>query len=286
MDRDQPQQDELARGGDTLRRARLARRLSLDDIAQATRIRKPLLAALERGELSAYRSSVYAVGHLRIYARLLEVDPEPYVKLLLPPREELPTPITSHVGPRRAFPAMRLGGPTLVLAAVVALAMYLFQQYATFNATGDPSAPRPSESSLLLATPIPTLTAMPMGPAPMPTPTATRLLERSIVVVAPTATVVPTLLPTATPPPTSTSVSGVKIDATMLGRVWLQVEADGRIAFSGILNAGDNRSWSASREIMLWAGDAANVSVIFNGKSLGRLGTPGQVLKVTWTATS
>jgi hypothetical protein len=72
----------------------------------------------------------------------------------------------------------------------------------------------------------------------------------------------------------------------MVGRVWVQVESDGQVIFSGILNSGDIRRWTASRQLMLWTGDAANVQVTYNGKSLGRLGSPGQVLKVTWTATS
>jgi cytoskeletal protein RodZ len=288
MDRDQEQSDELARAGDTLRRARLARRLSLNDVAQATRIRSPLLAALERGDLTPYRSIVYAVGHLRIYARFLGLNPDPYVNLLRPPSDQLLTPISTRPAPRRALPGPSLGAPAVVLAAVVVLALYLFQQYATFTGSSDVSSPGSTESPLLLWTPLPTSTAPPTQLPLLATKAATQSTVRPVVVIAPTSTPESTMVPTATPLSTATPIaaSGVKIVATMLGRVWLQVEADGRVSFSGILNAGDNRSWSASREIMLWAGDASNVSVIFNGKTIGRLGSPGQVLKVTWTATS
>ena len=51
------------------------------------------------------------------------------------------------------------------------------------------------------------------------------------------------------------------------------------------VNAGEKRTWTAADKLLLWSGNAGNVSVIFNGKSLGRLGAPGEVVKVTWVAT-
>ena len=90
---------------------------------------------------------------------------------------------------------------------------------------------------------------------------------------------------TSTSLPSPTIVRGVRIDVLTSGRVWLQVEADGTVSFSGIVNAGEKRTWTAADKLLLWSGNAGNVSVIFNGKSLGRLGAPGEVVKVTWVAT-
>jgi cytoskeleton protein RodZ len=283
MNDDLDRSAELARCGEGLRRARRARRQSLEDVSRATRIRQPFLDALERGDLKWYTSSVFAAGHLRIYARFLQVDPGAYLTLLQPPVAAVPPPRAIHPSFRTPRPGMRVGGTAVVLAAVLALSMYLFQQYVTFTSGRDVPAATSLDNALIISTPIPTAASLPTATTmlPMPAATPTPLPVASVLV----ATVQPTILPTFTPPPTATPISGVKIDATMLGRVWLQVESDGHVSFSGILNAGDNRSWSATKEIMLWAGDAANVSVTFNGKSIGRLGSPGQVLKVTWTAT-
>jgi hypothetical protein len=66
----------------------------------------------------------------------------------------------------------------------------------------------------------------------------------------------------------------------------MQVETDGNVVFSGTLNAGERRTWNATGKLFLWSGNAGNVDVTYNGKALGRLGAPGEVVKVTWTATS
>ncbi len=284
MNIDVDQAAEFARFGDSLHRARLARGLSLDDASRATRIRQFLLDALERGDLGIYPSSVFAAGHLRIYSRYLRIDPTPGVSILQPPTEMAPARLTPYRTSTAQRHGRRIGGTAVLAGVVVALSMYLLQQYAAFTSSQDVIVPRASDSRFLISTPIPTLTVA-SGVATRVS-VATPTPNPPLVLPVATPTAIPTQAPTATLQPTNTPASGVKIDATMLGRVWVQVETDGRVSFSGILNAGDNRSWTATREIMVWAGDAANVSVTFNGKSIGRLGSPGQVLKVTWSATS
>jgi len=91
---------------------------------------------------------------------------------------------------------------------------------------------------------------------------------------------------TATTAPTPAVARGVAINTKISDRVWLQVEADGQVIFSGILIPGDQRLWSASDHLMIWSGNAGAVDVTYNGKPLGKLGSPGEVVKVTWTATA
>jgi cytoskeletal protein RodZ len=275
----------LARLGASFRQARTSRHLSLDDASRSTRIRTGFLDAIERGDLGKYQSAVFATGHIRIYARFLQVDPAPYLAALQPKSEEIRSGPPSARRPIVRRRSGRVLAPAVAVLVVIGLSAYLFLQYAAF-VSGSESLPASSAASpLMLATPIPTVTAG--APATIPT------IEASVT-AAPThvtpavSTATPTFSPRATELPTAvpTQPSGVQVEATMAGRVWVQVESDGRVIFSGILNAGDSRRWSASHQLMLWTGDAANVQVTFNGKSLGRLGSPGQVLKVTWTATS
>ena len=63
--------------GEKLRQAREARKLSLEQVAQQTRIRLRFLAALEQGELDSLPSATQARGFLRTYAQFLKLDPEP-----------------------------------------------------------------------------------------------------------------------------------------------------------------------------------------------------------------
>ena len=68
--------------GETLRRRREQRGLSLNDVAVRTRVRKAYLQALEEEDLAMLPGSAYAVGFLRIYARYLDLDAAPMVAAL------------------------------------------------------------------------------------------------------------------------------------------------------------------------------------------------------------
>ena len=64
----------MERVGDRLRAARLAAGLSLEDIAEKTRIPLRHLEALERSEYAALPSFTYAAGFVRAFARALDQD--------------------------------------------------------------------------------------------------------------------------------------------------------------------------------------------------------------------
>ena len=65
--------------GQQLRQAREARRLSLEQAAQATRMKAHYLGALEAGDLAALPSQAQARGFLRAYAEYLGLDPVPLI---------------------------------------------------------------------------------------------------------------------------------------------------------------------------------------------------------------
>ncbi len=60
---------------------------------------------------------------------------------------------------------------------------------------------------------------------------------------------------------------------------WLQVKVDGKVVFQSVLAKGTAESWEAMEKIELWLGNAGAVQLELNGKLLGRIGRPGQVLK-------
>ncbi len=68
--------------GETLRRRREQKGLSLNDVAVRTRIRKTYLQALEDENLTMLPGSAYAVGFLKIYAKHLDLDAEPMIATL------------------------------------------------------------------------------------------------------------------------------------------------------------------------------------------------------------
>jgi transcriptional regulator with XRE-family HTH domain len=66
--------------GELLRRAREARGLALDAVADATRIARHHLEALERSDLDALPAGPFGKGYVRSYAKLLGIDPEPILQ--------------------------------------------------------------------------------------------------------------------------------------------------------------------------------------------------------------
>jgi len=65
--------------GRMLREARTARGLSLDDLADATKLRASILSAMEDDDFSHCGGLVYARGQLRAMAPVLGLDPEDLV---------------------------------------------------------------------------------------------------------------------------------------------------------------------------------------------------------------
>lgn len=61
--------------GSMIAEARAARALSIDDLAASLRIRASILRLMEADDFSACGGSVYARGHLRSIARILDLDP-------------------------------------------------------------------------------------------------------------------------------------------------------------------------------------------------------------------
>ncbi len=75
--------------GHQLRQAREARSLTIDQVAQATRIRQHYLRAMESGDFSALPSMAQARGFLRAYASFLNLDADPLLVAL--EGKEIPT---------------------------------------------------------------------------------------------------------------------------------------------------------------------------------------------------
>ena len=96
----------------------------------------------------------------------------------------------------------------------------------------------------------------------------------------PTSSPLPTDTLTPTPPPAVFDTIELKIRAT--DRVWLQVRVDGQIAFSGLLEKGQERTWQANEWVRLDVGNAGGVNVILNGTERGSLGSSGEVVRREW----
>ena len=74
-----------AQGRVLLERLREARGVSLEAVSRATRIRLPVLQALEARDLGRLPAAVYVKGHLTAYAGFLGIDPRELIRTYGPP---------------------------------------------------------------------------------------------------------------------------------------------------------------------------------------------------------
>lgn len=68
--------------GETLREARLARGMSIDDVVHALKFSARQIEAVEAGHMDILPGAVFQRGLVRSYARLLKLDPEPLLNMI------------------------------------------------------------------------------------------------------------------------------------------------------------------------------------------------------------
>ena len=69
--------------GAALRAAREKRRLSLTEVSDATRIKMPILQALENDDYSAIAAPLYGKGFIKLFAEHVGLDPAPLIRYYL-----------------------------------------------------------------------------------------------------------------------------------------------------------------------------------------------------------
>ena len=153
--------------GSVLAERREERGLTLQQAANATRIRIEQLRALEGGDPGLIPAQVYTRGYLRTYARYLGLDPEP----LLAELQTVPTDVGRSLGVGRieGRPRIVLNGPAAAAAGLILLAAaFGFYAWRQIDSEQRLAVPSPSPVAQLAAvspptTPVPT-------PSPQPRP--------------------------------------------------------------------------------------------------------------------
>lgn len=120
--------------GQRLYKQRLQRKLTLEEIAQAIKIKAVFLAAIEKGEFNKLPSPAYAQGFVRNYAEYLDIPKAEITALFKREFDEkkaykvLPDSLVTT----KEFPLKRLKiqqSLLLAAAAILILLSYLFFQY-------------------------------------------------------------------------------------------------------------------------------------------------------------
>ncbi len=247
--------------GAALADARRAAGLTLEAVAERACIRSSLLSAMEAGSFAQCGGTVYAKGHIRSIAHVLDIDPEPLVAQLVASRGETPPEIALiSSSPLGAPDALLRGGlrrrpPWTAVgfgAAGVVAALAVFSYLAGH---GGDSAPTPAKAPVVVAT------------------------------IPPTTAPAPTVAPSTAASPTP---KGVNVTVQVTGdSSWVGMYATGsnRLAFQGILPSGTSKVFTSAQSVHLTIGKPEAVKVLLNGRSLGSPGTAGKPADVTYTQT-
>ncbi|MCX4746526.1 DUF4115 domain-containing protein [Kitasatospora sp. NBC_01287] len=245
--------------GRVLAEARLAAGLTVDEVSARTRVRVPIVHAIEEDDFSRCGGDFYARGHLRALARAVDADGDALVARYDAIHGTEPV----QLAPVATLDSRRIrtgsGRPNWTAAMLVAIAAVVL--LIGFNlvsgksgraAVGSASSPLPSAT--VSASPSPT-PAQPPAPAPSVAPIAAAPADKVT----------------------------VKLVADS-GTSWISAaDSDGKSLFQNNLDQGQDQTFTDPRSIKLVIGNAAAVHLYVNGKDLGPAGKDGQVVHLTYT---
>jgi cytoskeleton protein RodZ len=250
--------------GDTLRRAREAQGLTLDEVATRTRINPKYLEAIEADRRELLPGSFFYRSFIHQYAGVLLLDPGPLdaeVDRIL--SEEKPLPLPGEVdaaSAQRATALAAIGRDRSPVLRWVALLFFILvgssSFYAWWHKTRDIEA---------------------TGPSRMEHATVSAATSRS----APAQP--PSLAAKLPAPPVPISADRLLLDITVTEQTWLSLSSDGKRIFSGTLRPTQTKTVEGRESATLKVGNAAGLEVRLNGRPIGPIGPRGQVRVVTFT---
>lgn len=283
----------------TLRQAREQRNLTLEEVAQKTRIPLSYLMALE-GKLPESRhrtrllpDPLYFIPHLRQYATFLDVDVNLAVAQFTNEIQDIQETnnqrTISNQSPQRLGPTpqrSRAMSLSIVLASVL-VTLALIGQYsdlqtrapseheertiASSDATFEPTPQLPPEATSSAAPSEPSQTAAaPVHPSPPSQQSS-----------APPQTL-PQSLPSPPAATTPTEPGGRPshlLQARAKEATWIRVLIEGQPPKEVILQPGQSTSWSSDSSFLVTLGNAGGVTLTVDGQELPPLGKSGQVLR-------
>ena len=250
-----PPHSELASFGEELRREREIRGISLKEIADATKISKRFLEAIERNDHKTLPAPVFTRGFVREYARYLGLNAEEMVnrynyaaagddRIEKTPHLErlanIPTPPAKKKGIPPPYARIdRNIYVTLLILILIAVAGWFALRYRRTRSEAEAvAAPKPVVRRAAVT-----------PPPPQPAPT------------------------TAAPAP---DVARLTIDVTHDS--WVELEADGQNVIKDELRAGYKKTFEARQFRFHTIGNAAGVTLTLNDKQLPPLGSDGEVI--------
>ncbi len=246
--------------GSDLAAARVAAGMTLDDVADRTRVRRTVIARIEADDFSMCGGDVYARGHVRTIANVVGTDPEPLVaefdRLHAPHGPSASEVFESETGGERE----RRGPNWTAAMAAALLVVAMIAVFQVARSTGGPTAAANVGVGSTAA-----VSGSTSRPAASTPPATTQ---------SPSPTIIAQL------PPSAQGVS-VRLEV-VAGKSWISATGSGKKIFEGVLGSGAIKILTDSTLVKIVVGNAASVRLIVNGVDIGSPGAAGQVVRLSF----
>lgn len=262
--------------GQVLRDARIARGLSLDDIADKTKIRLTLLKYLEANEFKKVGAPSYYRGHLAAYAKLLNLDAAELLKGFDLGDNPLGKPVNRHPS----------GNPEAVLDNKLNLNRVILntQEIKVNSAFNWTSLMVAALGLVLVAGVLSFVTGVNQDTVVPPLAEVSEVFEEEILAST----------PVRVPNQEDANLTASSNDDLVLlvleavdGASWVRASnLDDETIYEGTVRQGDSQTISNLDEVKLLVGNAGALNVTLNGQMFGKIGGGGEVKRCNITFTT
>jgi cytoskeleton protein RodZ len=262
----------MATFGENLRREREMRGVSLEEIADATKISVRALQALEADQFEKLPGGIFTRSFIRTYAKYLGLDVESVMAEfhLVAPASAQQADLSriSQQRPPRAQQGSRAGLIGLLLALLVLAGGFAYYRFTRRVPRSQPSEaqPAPKPPAATSAAPSPGQPAGTTAPAVIATASTSGALGTS-----------------SSPTPSTSAPTGLVLQVAATERSWVAVESDGKPASQRIMEPNEIQTFRASTSFDLITGNAEGIILTLNGRTLDPLGHHGELKKVHLT---
>ncbi|NGO68776.1 RodZ domain-containing protein [Streptomyces boncukensis] len=246
--------------GRALQQARVDARLTVDEVSTSTRVRVPIVQAIEQDDFSRCGGDVYARGHIRTLARAVGLDADALVAQYDAEhggRPE-PTPAATLFEAERIRPDARRPNWTAAMVAAIVVVVGFVGFTLVSGGDGDSGSPVADDT-------------------PSQSPSAKESAK-------------PSPRKTADPKPSDDAVARAPADKVTVrmtaeqGNSWISAkDHNGRLVHEGVLRQGQSKTITDDKRLDLVLGNAGGVKLFVNGKEVKNVGEVGQVQRVSYT---
>ncbi len=262
--------------GQQLRERRELISLTYEEVERHTRLRAVFVKALEEGKSEKLPSPVQMRGMLANYATFLDLDVDAvmlrfadalqarrYEKYSETPREQIQTEVVTSMPFLRSFIAGDLAFGIIMIAIILALAVWGFGRVIS---TQEEQAVQPTAPSIVDV----------LAGTALPTPSANVTfipVNETLISTAPAANDIPTLGGNA----------NIAISIFAVERTFIRITVDGEVVFEGRISPRETQIYEATDQVEILTGNAAALRISYNGRDLGLMGNIGEVASRVYT---